>query len=418
MKKQLNILNLKYSVQMLWFPCIFGLILLQGIVSFFIVMHISLETDARNFLPLVSTLAIAPGIYFSFFSGKLIDKLGERHVVLSFLSIYLIAAFYVTHLGSRSEITLIALLAFVFIQSIVSSTLVIAITSMIPKLFSKGKLRLTYAAYSFISGSAMTFSPAIAGIFYGSIELKETFTTLFLFTLLFLLFTILYMPKANNERKKYSTKLLYYFNELMTSGLYRLSFYYLVLNTLNGVTIILIPLYIIKLMNNDHIALALVSSAIAFSSLIGIAFSAKSFPVSNHKVIALTTIAGAILGRIFLPLASEVIIICLLVAFRSIALEVGNMANQMEWIEHTNTDNRAGMLGLRRLFGQGLFPIASLALSLTLVVGGYDLELGTISKIFIVSGVLELCVSIYFLKVIKDSGTYEASTSVDEREAA
>lgn len=370
--------------------------------SFFIVLRIYSELNSKDYLPLASALSIAPGIYFSFFSGRLIDKFSAKLTVLAAMVIYLISILNITWLELHDQLGLPWLLAFICIQSVVSGTIAIAISAIIPELFNRDKLRLAYASYSFISGSAMTFSPALAGVLYGGLEFRSLILMLLFFTLIFFFFIMCYMPASQKNNTKPNVGTTSYLSELVKSGLHRFSFFYAFINALNGLSIILVPLYILKMFNDNHLTLAMVSSFIAFSSLFGVLVSAKSFPVQNHIVIGLTTLFGALLGRIFIPMTEDLIMLCILFSMRGIALEVGNMANQMEWIDRTNEKNRAGMLGLRRLFGQGLYPIISISFSIFALLIGVDLNTDFINVVFLVSGIFEVAASIIFLIVLNN----------------
>jgi sugar phosphate permease len=125
--------------------------------------------------------------------------------------------------------------------------------------------------------------------------------------------------------------------------------------------------------------------------------SAIDFRLKNYQVIVASTIVAAIFGRLVFSISSSIAVICLALMLRGFAIQVGNMANQMQWVEKTNAENRAGMFGLRRMFGQGSFPVISILFAAIIYFGGESLiQTNALTYAFFIAGALEILVAIFF----------------------
>ena len=413
LKVQLPSFKELFSANLIWLVVAIALSMFQSIVNFYLTLYLY-EEENRNLLPFAAGLATAPGIYFSFLSGKLIDKYGIRKVVLIMLSIYLLALALITSQVGYGSLSVTYIMSFIALQSLASGAIMISVSTIIPKLYEKSRLRAVYAAYSFIYGSALTFAPVVAGVAYGLINLLSILLSLAATSVL--LSIILFLnsqSEMRTQRKAEGLNSSGYLAEMVKRGLHRYSIFYSLINIINGLTVILLPAYLLGLFDGNHKAYSLIATFIALSTLFGSIFSAIELPFKAFTIIAVSTIAGAFFGRILFSFSDSITILCLLLVARGFFTQIGNMANQMEWVEKTNVHNRAGLFGLRRIFGQGGYPIVSLIFGAGIVVTDANLDMYFIRTLLLTGGVLEVILALIFVLVITK---FEfSSSSLDSR---
>ncbi|HCE1575207.1 TPA: MFS transporter [Vibrio parahaemolyticus] len=373
-----------------------SLLSLSSVVSsFYFSIKIFDDTESAAVMAASVFVTIAPSIYLSFISGKVADKVGKLRLIkiCSFVYFLVFSLFflYVDHY----QYTTTAIFIFIFIKSLISSFNTISVLTIIPEQVSKDKTRIALGLQGFLNKGVLIVGPIIAGSIYSHIEVD----TIILCSMLCcpLIFLTSFHLKRNDKKlrnvKNKETfiscgKEIAQKPRLLTS----LCFFTL-FNVVNGISSAFLVAYAFMVFGNLDYTLSVYNLFMAIGALVGTLYSIKKLHLDPLLVIGISTILCAFLGRISIGFTSDLFVFSSLLAIRAACIPIGNMSNQILWIEGTESNNRGKMFGFRRLIAQGFYPISVLLCSILVHVSNLDSNISFLKSMFIFTGVFEVVIS-------------------------
>lgn len=317
------------------------------------------KTQSPYVLSLALLAKIGPSIYLSFFAGPIVDRTHPR-TTLMLTNLGLLAITFVLFITSTYDILNIALLLTLLffsgvIESFQSLTFQITVADFAkPEFYTKSQ-----GVVSLVENSPMVLAPVLGAVFYQALGLRGillldviSFAAV-LFIISWISFPKLKLKKTANFDLSGSFKI--WRNPLLS----RLMMFFMASNFMNGLLGGLVSAFVLAGTSGSEESLAFVQSAMAIGTVIGsIYVMAKGLPGNLTMWICLGTAAAAIFGRVGVALTSVVSIWALGLAIRSFLIPLIGAANQTLWLKEVPRAEMGSVFGARRVFAQGLYPVA------------------------------------------------------------
>lgn len=376
------------------------LVLSNNVVSFYFSIAVFEETNSSSMMAISVFLSLAPTIYLSFVAGNVVDQVGKNQIVIICSYLFLVVYLLLATLTSYAYLTSGAIFLFIFIRSVISSFHDIAIMTWIPEQVEEKDLRLAYGFQGFINKGALLTGPIVAGLIYTRLDVS---IILYVSTLLAGVSLIIACLMADQSIRKPSTKLkidmgscLSYLN---TKPKLRASLYFFcAFNTVNGIASAFLVAYVLMIFGEYEVTLSVYNFFVAIGALCGTLYSIKRLSFEPLILIGVTTLLCALLGRFAISFTSSLLVFSILIAVRSALIPVGNMANQILWVEQTESTSRGSLFGFRRLVAQGIYPISIFICALFIEFFGLASSVEFLSWLFVFSGLFEMIIAFFLIK--------------------
>ena len=375
------------------------LALLNVMISFYFSIKIFESTNSASLMALSVFFSIAPNIYLSFFSGRAVDFYGKVKTIkicaLLYFSIYLILYFYVDNYGYE----IITIFLFLAIRSIVSSFNDMAIITIIPEQVPKENLRVAYGIQDFLNKGVSILGPILSGVIYSYVKVDNIILPMIVIS--FLIFMISFSLKEVKIVKdnifedislNLCRKIVNQTPELRGS----LCFFCL-FNLVNGVSSAFLVSYAFLMFGNFSYTLSIYNSFMAVGALIGTLFSIRKINIDPLLLIGISTIICALFGRIVIGFAYDIFLFSIFLALRAALIPIGNMANQIVWVDKTERSSRGSLFGYRRLIAQGFYPISIVLCAMLINIYQLDSSENFLNSMFIITGFFEIIISILLI---------------------
>lgn len=383
---------------LLWCPQVISL-LGSSMTAFGISIWVYEKTQNASLMTVTLFCKLAPMIYMSFFSGQIVDRFSAKRLFLmSELGLFLIilGLFYFYGQEALSLQILLPLLVltgiFESLQSILFQTSVALFNK--PEFYQRGQGIVTL-----IENAPLILAPFLGALAYEKLGLKGIFIfDLISFLVAMISISLIRFPDRVNSQKSRATWFSLESAKFIIHHplLSRLQLFFASANFLNGLIGGLVTAYILSATEGNKMSLATVNTAIAVGTVLGSLYLLQNnwrFPLLQW--ITIGTIFSAASGRVLMVLIPSVFSWCLLLGIRSFLLPVISGANQVLWLEHVEKTKMGSIFGMRRLFGQGLYPLAVL-------IGGALSQIMTLQSMFILVGGLEMAVGIWGWRMLKE----------------
>lgn len=368
------------------------LVLLNNIVSFYFSIAIFEDTNSSSMMAISIFIAIAPTIYLSFIAGRIVDRIGRSQVIIScsllLLFVYLFLAIY----SFEESLTITLIFLFIFIRAAISSFHDIAIMAWIPEKVEEKNLRIAYGFQGFFNKGALIIGPVLAGIIYNDIDSSSILIVSAIFSVasLWLALVLAEWNKGDLVTKK-KIDIRSCLSFLADKPKLKASlFFFCAFNTANGIASAFLVAYVLMVFGSYEQTLSLYNFLVAVGTLAGTLYSIKKLSIEPLFLIGLTTLFCALLGRFAISFTASLVAFSIFVAVRSALIPIGNMANQILWVEQTEKDSRASLFGFRRLIGQGVYPVSILMCAILIDYYELSSDVDFLKGMFIVSGIFEM----------------------------
>lgn len=370
----------------------------SSMTAFGISLWVYETTQSPFYMMMALFCKLGPSIYMSFFAGQIVDRFDAKKVfLLTDLALLVITILLITAYFSES-LMLWILFPALALTGIVESVQSIAFQSSVA-LFNKPEFYLrSQGVVSLVENAPVILSPFLGAIAYESLGLGGIFA-FDIVSFLVALVAVLMMRFPLREKPVFKPwfsldAVRFIWGHPLLS---RLQLFFASYNFVNGIMGGLLAAYILSSTGGDKGSLATVNTVMAVGTVLGSLFLLRGKLAGSMVIwiIAGTMIAG-LTGRIGLAMTSSVLAWSVLMAVRAFLGPVVSGANQTLWLEHVDKSNMGTVFGVRRLFGQGLYPVAVL-------LGGVLSKSVSLVALFAFAGALELAIGIVGLVMLRGS---------------
>lgn len=381
------------------------LVLLNNIVSFYFSIAVFEETNSSSMMAIAIFLSLAPTIYLSFVAGSVVDRIGKNQIVIICSLLFLVTYLSLATFNSYDHLTVGAIFLFIFIRAVISSFHDIAIMTWIPEQVEEKDLRLAYGFQGFINKGALLAGPIIAGLIYTWLEVSTILYGSALFAGISLIIAALMAKQSGHTpTKKPKLDIKHCITYLDTKPKLKASLYFFsAFNTVNGIASAFLVAYVLMIFGDYEVTLSIYNFFVALGALCGTLYSIKKVSVEALMLIGITTLLCAFLGRFVISFTGSLFVFSILIAVRSALIPIGNMANQILWVEQTESTSRGSLFGFRRLVAQGIYPISILICALLIEFYGLASSAEFLSGMFIFSGLFEMLIAFFLIKYASKS---------------
>lgn len=361
----------------------------SSMTAFGISLWVFETTQSPYYMTLALFCKLGPSIYMSFFAGQIVDRFDAKKVfLLTDLGLLVITILLITAYTFQS-LTLWILFPALVLTGIVESVQSLAFQSSVA-LFNKPEFYLrSQGVVSLVENAPVILSPFLGALAYESLGLGGIFA----FDIVsFLVALIAVLMMRFPVREKVISKPWFSLDAVRFIWghplLSRLQLFFASYNFVNGIMGGLLAAYILSSTGGDKSSLATVNTVMAVGTVLGSLFLLRGKLTGSMLIwiIAGTMIAG-LTGRIGLALTSSVFAWSILISVRAFLGPVVSGANQALWLDHVEKSQMGTVFGVRRLFGQGLYPLA-------ILLGGVLSKSVSLVTLFIFAGLLELVIGI------------------------
>ena len=370
----------------------------SSMTAFGISLWVYETTQSPYYMMLTLFCKLGPSIYMSFFAGQIVDRFDAKKVfLLTDLSLLVITVLLIAAYFSES-LTLWILFPALALTGIVESIQSIAFQSSVA-LFNKPEFYLrSQGVVSLVENAPVILSPFLGAIAYESFGLGGIFAfdivSFFVSVVAVLIMQFPVQQKVLSKPWFSLDAVRFIWGHPLLS---RLQLFFASYNFVNGIMGGLLAAYILSSTGGDKSSLATVNTVMAIGTVLGSLFLLRGKLSGSMVVwiIAGTMIAG-LTGRIGIALTSSVFVWSVLMAVRAFLGPVVSGANQTLWLQHVEKSNMGTVFGVRRLFGQGLYPVAVL-------LGGVLSKSVSLVALFTFAGALEVIIGLVGFVMLRSS---------------
>ncbi len=373
-----------------------------GVLNFYFSLTLFERTQSSSLMALSIVLGIAPNIYLSFIAGKIADTFGRIKIIqLSYVIFTLMNFLLIFFVGGDS--TVVVILSFITISSVVGSFNGMSMMALITEVFKEQHLRIALAFRSFINRGVGLLSPVIAALLYGvvainSIAIATTVMCVIAFICTFKLQSVVNKDLAAKVVPRGQINIKSSFDFVRNNIYLRSSLlFYTIFNATTGISAAFLTAFALMRFGSGKETLSTLNFIIALCAFGGTFLSIKNFKIPPLMLIAITSILCAVFGRICVSYSEILWLFALFVGIRHMLIPIGNMANQMLWVQETPKEKRASLLGFRRLIAQGFYPISVLLVAYLVKILSLNHSLVFLQNLFLYTGILELIICLYLM---------------------
>lgn len=322
----------------------------------------------------------------------------KRNYIISFAN-YLTAFSLVIYLFAYSSENYNLILFFVFISSLLASTISISMVSSVKQAFRDKDLVRINGLVSIIENYPIIAGPTLGALVY-SFHLENIFISSAVIVSIFagFIFGKQDWPEPKNKVKLFGPDLLNGFRFIYENkGLFSLQGIFSAYNFFSGISASAIAIFLMKFPSEmgSKWNIAANSTLAGIGILLGGALVATLGRGMSHYVSIFGSMAlASVLSRILVPFFDNIYLVIILLFTRSVLSQISNSSLTAIWQNVVPDDKQPAVFGSRRFLGQGPYPIS-------LIIGGVLVELFGAENIFyilIMSGILELICSILLIK--------------------
>jgi len=338
--------------------------------------------------------AMGPQIYFSFVAGAVVDFIGPKTtLVASNLASAAIVSVMLLSYNANNQMVW-PLLLLVVMGGLASSLRDIALQVVVPTFSPRDKLQKYNGLLSAVEAIPIVLGPLLGAVLLDVESFEEILRLdIITFVLAGLSVAVVKFPTAREEPGNAARSL----PDILGDGirwikkdrqLVKLVRYFAAANFFNGIAAPSITIYVLALSNGNKTSLAIVNSAIATGSIVGGIVAARIRNIEPRDMIIGAGIVQGAVGRVMFALVAgaSAWAVCLFV--RSVAIVVGQVANDTVWQIRTPANWRGRAFGARRLLAQGGYPVA---IGVGGVLGSLCSTHTGLMVLFLIFGALEVC---------------------------